>query len=381
MGIFGKKEKSELYKLQEKYDTLKKRYESSCVSYDELKDENNKLQCIIAYLGDKNKSEADKSKAYQEQIETLQAECEKLQSTIALLNEKLHEKLDDLKSESKPKQKIVLDDSNFDLYETSLFPYSPRFTSLELQIARLNYFADRSNKMKTIVNNRIERCEKGLVCENITENILLSFSPESRLMRDICFTLNGTFYQIDFLLITPTLIFVIDSKSSYSEESKHSEEAKKNLRRQEEVLKSIIENSGLENTADILMRFNRMLVYANAYDSDDISNCDSAVDDKSESTERLKESLLRLNKANSKSFEKLLPYQINSIAECIYDFCILNPQKRICPVCGKGELCYRNNNSFLGCSNYYPERDDSCRYTENLNIEKELLPYLQKENS
>lgn len=181
MGVFGKKGKNDLYKLQEEYAELKKRYESSCKSYDELEEENNKLQCIIAYLGDsdKNKSEADQSKAYQERISTLQAKCEKLQSTIALLNEKnqseskqnaayqkqirdlqnknaeltsdrntVKSSLENLKTEKEQLEAEIASlnskrscKSDSTLIDMNLFTLLRNYTSLELMLARLQYFS------------------------------------------------------------------------------------------------------------------------------------------------------------------------------------------------------------------------------------------------
>lgn len=423
MGIFGKK--GTLYKILDEYAMLIKRYESGCVPYDELEAENKELQSTIALLNEKNQSESGQNAVYQERIGTLQDKCEKLQSTIALLNEKnqseskqnaVYQKqirdlqsknaeltterdtakssLENMKTEKEQLEAEVAAlnskrscNSDSTLIDMNLLSTPLRnYTSLELMLARLQYFSTlhkcKSNaKLSDAVNQKIKNCKKGLINENSVSQILDGIR-NIRVLKDVSFTLDGYSRQIDFIVITSEMIYILDSKSSFKDGDELTEKNHYSLEKQQENLITILEQSNLGMNFD--SRVCHMLVYDKTLSPERVkSNYDSSVKDKRVHQKDIETAIKTLDEVAEENFERrYTDYGIFEIENAISRFCLNNPPVRRCPLCGKGklQLCgFDNGNGcWIGCSNYAV---DGCRYTENLNIEKELLPYLQKENS
>lgn len=389
MGIFNRKESYKLLKLQEEYNVLKQRYELSCVSYDKLEEENEKLQAAIALLNEKNQSESKQNAAYREQIRDLQGKNAKLtierdtvKNTLANLKtekEELEAEVESLNSKRSCKSDSTLIDMN-------LFTPLRNYTSLELMLARLQYFSTlhkcKSNaELSVAVNKKIENCKKGLINENSVSQILDGIK-NIRVLKDVSFTLDGYSRQIDFIVITSEMIYILDSKSSFKDGDNQTEKNHYSLEKQQENLMAILEQSDLGMNFD--SRVCHMLVYDKTFSPERVkSNYDSSVKDKRVHQKDIETAIKTLDEVAEKNFARhYTGYGISEIETAISRFCINNPPVRRCPLCGKGklQLCgYDNGNGcWIGCSNYAA---DGCRYTENLNIEKELLPYLQKENS
>lgn len=388
MGIFGKKEKGTLYKLLEEYAALKKKYESGCVSYDELEEENKELQSVIACLGDKNEAEAKQNKAHQEQISVLQSKFEELSAEYNSAKktlENLKTEKEQLEAEYAVLNSKLSCNSDSTLIDMNLFTPLRSYTSLELMLARLQYFSTlhkcKSNaELSAAVNQKIENCRKGLINENSVSQILDDIK-NIRVLKDVSFTLDGHSRQIDFIVITSEMIYILDSKSSFKDRDVLTEKNHYSLEKQQENLMAILEQSDLGMNFD--SRVCHMLVYDKTLSPERVkSNYDSSVKDKRVHQKDIETAIKTLDEVAEENFERYYTdYGMYKIESAISKFCINNPPVRRCPLCGKGklQLCgFDNGNGcWIGCSNYAV---DDCRYTENLNIENELLPYLQNSN-
>lgn len=391
MGIFNRKESYELLKLQEEYNVLKQRYESSCVSYDKLEEENEKLQAAIALLNEKNQSESKRNAAYREQIRDLQGKNAKLTTE----RDTAKNTLANLKTEKEELEAEIAENASKDdvspadfFIDASLFSPLCRYTSLEMQIARLEHFQATSATCKknadlsAAVKQKIDNCRKGLMNENAVAEILDDMK-DVKVLRDVNFTLDGCSRQIDFIVITPMMVYILDSKSSCKEGDEQTDRNYYSLEKQQENLMAIFEQYDLGVTHTSL--FTHMLVYDKNLSPETVkSNYDSSVKDKRVHQRDLETAIRTLDEVAVKNdMPELNAYGVYTIENAILMYCLNNPPRRRCPLCGNGYLTIRKyvrNNEihhFFGCENFNSSRDDCCYYTENFNIEKDLLPYFE----
>lgn len=369
MGIFNRKGNNELLKLQNKYNALKQRYESSQASISKLEAERSNLLESIELLNEKKQSETKQNAVYQEQIRSLQSKCDELRTLV-----------DDAKSNHS------LSPADF-FIDANLFSPLRRYTSLEMQIARLEHFQATSTACKknadlsAAVKQKIDNCRKGLMNENAVAEILNDMK-DVKVLRDVNFTLDGYSRQIDFIVITPMMVYILDSKSSCKEGDEQTDKNYYSLEKQQENLMTILEQYDLGVTHTSL--FTHMLVYDKNLSPETVkSNYDSSVKDKRVHQRELETAIRTLDEVAVKNdMPKLNAYGIYTIENAILMYCMNNPPRRRCPLCGNGYLTIRKyvkNNEihhFFGCENFNSSRDDCCYYTENFDIEKELLPYL-----
>lgn len=201
-------------------------------------------------------------KKYQ-QVEGISERFQELQTAYDRLEEENYQLKQDYPdtSQSMP---VSLEQTSEERCNAVDFPlihvYDRRKTSLEIWMEKLQYACNKSTGDKSEAEKRAENCKKGLKGENCLKDQLLKImTGTTRLgdavvvLQDVCFysSLSNNQWkrkrvQIDFLMITDFVIFVLDSKFRNGVEAVNSTDKKaQDMRTYKNEIMTILSRNGI----------------------------------------------------------------------------------------------------------------------------------------
>lgn len=188
------------------------------------------------------------------------------------------------------------------------------------------------------------------------------------ILKDLQFLYGDNATQIDFMVITDKLIFVIESKNwkanvridssgdfvmmdaqkrlenPYAQNAQHTEYVKR-------IYQGLYPN-------DKVQRFQNLLVWANEASVLERSEAPDAVVSAITYAKNLSNFILE--KYESCTLKKLKPTMMQDIADSFLAYCSAHEAEHKCPICGRQLVLRSAKTTFWGCTGF----QDGCRYTE-----------------
>lgn len=209
--------------------------------------------------------------------------------------------------------------------------------------------------------------ERGMEGERLTLHTLMRTPMYMIILKDLHFLYGTIPTQVDFVVITDKLIFVLETKNwnadfridacgdfiSQDTGKRWKSPLSQNAEHMEYL--SRVYQSFSRNRLD---RFYSAVVWAN----------ESAVLDRSEAPEDAVETITYvknlpnfiLERYNACRLKRMKPAEMQSVAQQLLSYCEEHAASRKCPICGKDLVLRETDTPFYGCSGYR----NGCRYTE-----------------
>lgn len=243
-----------------------------------------------------------------------------------------------------------------------------RTTRIKESLERFCQKNSDNEKAKRMLSN-YTKAEKG---ESLTLAALRRVPFKMLIIQDYSFKYGDISTQIDFLVITDSYIFVIDSKwrSSNYKLDNHGEFINVSYQKREsdpiaqnqehiEYLKKISSDFSVK----LNERFQNIVVWANEESVVDRSEVSAETASKIIYVKQIVSHISSILE-NSEKLKKLTPEKMQSVADFFTEYSEKNPIQYICPVCG-GQLEQRTNklknSTFWGCKNFCLK---NCYYIE-----------------
>lgn len=210
--------------------------------------------------------------------------------------------------------------------------------------------------------------ERGLQGEELTLKALLRTPLHMLIIKDLHFSYGTIPTQIDFIVITNKLFFVLESKNwnsnfkidscgefiSLDTNKRWKSPIAQNLEHVEYVRRIY---QGFQPKEKI-QRFQNLIVWAN--ESSVLERTEAPVDIIASITYAKNLPNLILEKYNSCSIKPLKLVEMQKIADFFLAYCSEHAVGRKCPVCGKNLVLRKGKTAFWGCEGF----QNGCRYTE-----------------